>query len=99
MRSGVDAWRDAHDSFEVAGEMTLIGEANRGSHFHAVETIAEKMASALDAHVNLVGMWGQSKLLRKRSHEVKAAESRGLREFVECNQFIDAFFEDNPGAT
>ena len=45
MRSGVDAEGDTHDFLEVAGEMTLIGEANRGSHLDAVETIAEKAVS------------------------------------------------------
>lgn len=67
LRARVFSGSDPHNSFEIAGEMALIGKTNAGGHLHARHTTVEQRAGALHAELNQVRVRRKPKFLSKNT--------------------------------
>src|ERR1700692_4988374 len=90
MHARVLAGCDAPDPLEVAGEMTLIGEADLSRGLRGRNTGAQQDAGTLDAQLQLVGVRGNAGMECERAHQVKAAQSRQGHELVETDRFVES---------
>lgn len=87
------AGRDVPDPLEVPREMALIGEANLTSRLRCRNAGAQQDAGTFDAHLQLVGVWGNPCMACERAHQVKAAQRRQCNKFIDADRFVEVIVQ------